>query len=103
VPALPDILTYLSALASRIVGHPLERVRIARPFVLRSVDPPIQAAAGRTVRELRRLGKRIVVGLEGELFLVIHLMIAGRLHWKPAGSKHSGWAAWAAVSTPRSP
>jgi formamidopyrimidine-DNA glycosylase len=87
MPELPDVEAYLAALRPRILGARLERVRLASLFVLRSVDPPLTAAAGRTVRELRRLGKRLVIGLEGELFLVLHLMIAGRLHWKGTGAK----------------
>jgi formamidopyrimidine-DNA glycosylase len=90
VPELPDVEAYLAALAPRIGGRRLERVRLASPFVLRSVDPPIEAVVGRRVASLRRLGKRIVVGFEGELFLVIHLMIAGRLHWRPPGSRIPG-------------
>jgi formamidopyrimidine-DNA glycosylase len=87
VPELPDILTYQEALAERIVGHRLEEVRLKTPFLLRSVDPPLSSVAGRSVARVARLGKRIVIELEGDLFLVIHLMIAGRLHWKPRGPK----------------
>jgi formamidopyrimidine-DNA glycosylase len=83
VPELPDVVVYLEALGGRILGRRLEGVRLASPFFLRSVDPPLASAAGRQVAELRRLGKRLVIGLEGELFLVLHLMIAGRLHWRP--------------------
>jgi formamidopyrimidine-DNA glycosylase len=90
VPELPDVTVYIEALDERIRGATLERVRLASPFVLRSFDPPITAAHGRTVAGLRRIGKRIVIALEGELFLVIHLMIAGRLHWKPSGAKVPG-------------
>jgi formamidopyrimidine-DNA glycosylase len=90
MPELPDITAYLEALDARVTGARLERVRLASPFVLRSFDPPISAAHGRAVTGLRRLGKRIVIGLEGDLFLVIHLMIAGRLHWKAAGAKMPG-------------
>ena len=82
MPELPDIVLYLESLRPRIVNEPLERVRLASPFVLRSVDPPLGAIEGQRVRELRRLGKRIVLGLENNLFLVIHLMIAGRLRWR---------------------
>jgi len=82
VPELPDVEVYLEALDRRIRGELLEGVRIASAFVLRTVDPPIESCAGRRVVSLQRLGKRIVLGLEGELFLVIHLMIAGRLRWK---------------------
>ena len=100
MPELPDIEAYLSALERRIVRQPLERLRLASPFVLRSVDPPIQAAAGRTVRGLRRLGKRIVIELEGGLFLVLHLMIAGRLHWKARGARIPGRVGLAAFDFP---
>jgi len=87
MPELPDVVTYIEALQSRVGGQPLNRVRLANPFVLRSVDPPIQAAAGKKVVGLSRLGKRIVFYLEGDLFFIIHLMIAGRLHWKEPGAK----------------
>jgi len=90
VPELPDITIYMEALEARIRGATLERVRLASPFVLRSFDPPIVDANGRVVTGLRRVGKRIVIALEGDLFLVIHLMIAGRLHWKAAGAKLPG-------------
>ena len=90
MPELPDITVYIEALDSRIVGQPLERTRIPKPFLLRSVDPPISAAQGRRVIGLRRMGKRIVLELEDDLFLVIHLMIAGRLRWVPAGGKVPG-------------
>lgn len=100
MPELPDILVYLEALQSRIQGQPVERVRLASPFVLRSVDPPIQAVHGRMVLGLRRLGKRIAIGLEQELFLILHLMIAGRLHWRPAGAKIPGRVGLAAFDFP---
>jgi len=90
MPELPDITIYLEALVSRVPGATLERVRLASPFVLRSFDPAIAEAHGRAVRGLRRLGKRIVIGLEGDLHLSIHMMIAGRLHWKAAGAKVPG-------------
>src|SRR2546426_11832443 len=90
MPELPDVVVYIEALEARIAGARLERARVASPFLLRSVDPPLTDAAGRRVTGLRRLGKRIVIGLEGDLFLVLHLMIAGRLHWKPAGAKLGG-------------
>src|SRR6266511_3808500 len=90
MPELPDITAYLEALDARVMGARLERVRLASPFVLRSFDPPISSSHGRAVTGLRRLGKRIVIGLEGDLFLVIHLMIAGRLHWKAAGARVPG-------------
>jgi formamidopyrimidine-DNA glycosylase len=87
VPELPDLTVYLEALAPRIGGRVLERIRIASPSLLRSVDPPVAEAAGREVVALRRVGKRIAIGLSGDLFLVIHLMIAGRLRWRPRGAK----------------
>jgi formamidopyrimidine-DNA glycosylase len=87
VPELPDLTLYLEALEPRIGGRVLERIRIAGPSLLRSVEPPIREAEGKRVVALRRLGKRIVVGLEDEIFLVLHLMIAGRLRWKPVGAK----------------
>ncbi len=83
MPELPDIQVYIEAIASRIVGHRLDGVRLASPFLLRSVAPPIDSVAGRRVVGVERVGKRIVVALADELFLVLHLMIAGRLHWKP--------------------
>ncbi len=85
MPELPDITVYIEALERRILGQTLERLRIASPFLVRSVDPPVRAAEGQAVRELRRLGKRIVLGLDDDLFLVLHLMIAGRLHWHEPG------------------
>jgi len=90
MPELPDITLYIEALEARIVGQTLERTRIPKPFLLRSVDPPMSAAQGKRVIGLRRMGKRIVVELEDDLFLVIHLMIAGRLRWVPAGGKVPG-------------
>jgi formamidopyrimidine-DNA glycosylase len=90
VPELPDVAVYLAALAPRILGARLERVRLLTPFLLRSVDPPLSAVAGTIVTGQRRLGKRLVIALDQDLFLVIHLMIAGRLHWKPAGARPPG-------------
>jgi formamidopyrimidine-DNA glycosylase len=87
MPELPDITIYLEALAPRIVGQPLERARVVSPSLLRTVDPPLSAAEGRTVVGLRRIGKRIVWEMEGKLFLVFHLMIAGRFKWRPEGTK----------------
>ena len=86
MPELPDVVVYLEALRPRILGERLERVRIASPFLLRSVEPPIAEAEGRAVTGLRRLGKRIVIALEGDVFLVLHLMIAGRLRWRDPGA-----------------
>ena len=90
MPELPDISAYLSALEPRVVGQRLERVRIASPFLLRSAAPPVSSLDGRVMRELRRVGKRIAFGVEGDLWLVLHLMIAGRLHWRPVGAKLDG-------------
>src|SRR5688572_313078 len=87
MPELPDITIYLEALAPRIVGQPLERARIVSPSLLRTVDPPLAAAEGRNVVGLRRIGKRIVWEMEGKMFLVFHLMIAGRFKWRPEGTK----------------
>jgi len=90
MPELPDVVVYIERLQPRIRGQILERVGLASPFLLRTVDPPIEEVAARRVRELRRLGKRIVIGLEADLFLVLHLMIAGRLQWKERGAKLPG-------------
>jgi formamidopyrimidine-DNA glycosylase len=90
VPELPDITVYVEALNRRVAGARLEDVRLKSSFLLRSVDPPIAALKGKVVREVRRLGKRIVFAFDGELFLVLHLMIAGRLKWRDAGKKPSG-------------
>jgi formamidopyrimidine-DNA glycosylase len=87
VPELPDITVYREALGTRVVGHVLHGVEVGSPFVLRSVDPPLSAFSGRTVTAIERLGKRIVIAADGELFLVIHLMIAGRLSWVATGKK----------------
>jgi formamidopyrimidine-DNA glycosylase len=81
VPELPDITVYVEALESRVVGQPLVAVRITTPFLLRTVDPPLQSVGGKQVRSVRRIGKRIVLALDDDLFMVLHLMIAGRLHW----------------------
>ena len=100
MPELPDITVYIEALEARIVGQPLERIRIAKPFLLRSFDPPIGMANGKKVVAVRRMGKRIVLELENDLFLVIHLMIAGRLRWQPAGTKVPGKLGLAAFDFP---
>jgi len=89
VPELPDIVVYIEALEKRILGQTLERVRIASSFLVRTADPPVSAAEGKSVVQLRRMGKRICIGLENNLWLVLHLMIAGRLHWKKRGVKVS--------------
>jgi formamidopyrimidine-DNA glycosylase len=90
MPELPDISAYIAALEMRIIGRTLERVRIVSPFLLRTANPPLSTAEGRTVRELRRVGKRIAIGMEDDLWLVLHLMIAGRLHWRPPQAKLAG-------------
>ena len=100
VPELPDVAAYLTALEPRVVGQRLERLRLASPFVLRSVDPPVAEVEGRRVVGLRRVGKRIVLAFEGELFVVIHLMVAGRLHWRPAGARPPGRVGLAALDFP---
>jgi|SRR5581483_773444 len=100
MPELPDIAAYLTALEPRIKAQPLEKVRLASPFLLRTVEPPLGAVEGRTVRELRRIGKRIVFGLDGDLWLALHLMIAGRLHWRPPGAKLAGRTTLAAFDFP---
>ncbi|MFY9560887.1 MAG: DNA-formamidopyrimidine glycosylase family protein [Terriglobales bacterium] len=89
MPELPDIVVYIEALEKRILGQTLEQVRIASPFLLRTADPPLSNAEGKAVVQLRRMGKRICIGLEEDLWLVLHLMIAGRLHWKKRGVKVS--------------
>ena len=90
MPELPDVDVYVAALEVRILGSTLEKIRLNSPFLLRTVVPPLAASDGRRVVGVRRLGKRVVIALEGALFLVIHLMIAGRLHWKPKGAKLAG-------------
>src|SRR6202007_3130072 len=115
MPELPDISAYITALEARIVGQTLEHVRLGSVFVLRTADPPISSVDGRVVRELRRIGKRIAIGVDpelppqrqrpvvgdpGELWLVLHLMIAGRLHWKAPQAKLAGRNALAAFDFP---
>ena len=97
MPELPDITVYVEALEKRVRGAVLAQVRLGSPFVLRTVEPPLAAAAGRPVAGVRRLGKRVVLELDGGLFLAIHLMIAGRLHWKPSGAKLPGKVGLAAL------
>jgi formamidopyrimidine-DNA glycosylase len=103
MPELPDIAAYLTALEGRIVGQSLERIRlaIASPFLLRTAQPPLASAEGRKVLELRRIGKRLVIGMEDDLWLVLHLMIAGRLHWRTSGAKLSGRQSLAAFDFPQ--
>ncbi len=100
MPEYPDLELYLSSLAARVIGQPLERVRLGSPFVLRSVEPPLSSTFGKKIVALRRLGKRIIFELEGELFILIHLMIAGRFQWKAAGTKIPGRAGLAAFDFP---
>ena len=87
MPELPDVTVYIEALSERVLNQPIQKIRIGSPFVVRSFDPPISAAEGKKVLALRRLGKRIVFQLDDDLFLIVHLMIAGRFHWKPKGAK----------------
>jgi formamidopyrimidine-DNA glycosylase len=100
VPELPDILAYTHALEPRIIGQPLEHVRLGSPFLLRTIQPTVADTEGRTVRELRRVGKRIAIGVDGDLWLVLHLMIAGRLHWRPPHAKLGGRRNLAAFDFP---
>jgi formamidopyrimidine-DNA glycosylase len=100
MPELPDITAYIRALEKRIVGQPLERVRLGSPFLLRTVEPPLTSVDGRVVRKLRRVGKRIAIGLDGDLWAVLHLMIAGRLHWKKRDAKLGGRQNLAAFDFP---
>ncbi|HUB53023.1 MAG TPA: DNA-formamidopyrimidine glycosylase family protein, partial [Terracidiphilus sp.] len=95
MPELPDISAYITAIEERTMGRVLERVTITSPFLLRTFEPPLASAEGRVVMAVRRVGKRIAIGVEGDFWLVIHLMIAGRLHWKPANAKIAGRAALA--------
>jgi formamidopyrimidine-DNA glycosylase len=97
MPELPDVVTYLEALRPRVLGARLERLRLLHPFVLRSVEPPLGDVVGRPVAGLRRLGKRLVIELEAQYFVVIHLMIAGRLHWRPPGARGPGKIGLAAL------
>ena len=101
MPELPDIAVYLDALERRIVGERLQQIRVQSPFLLRTFDPPLTAVAGHIVKELRRIGKRIAIGFENELWVVLHLMIAGRLHWKAPHAKLSGKYNLAAFDFPQ--
>jgi formamidopyrimidine-DNA glycosylase len=100
MPELPDIAAYITALEPRIVAQPLQHIRLSSPFLLRTVQPSLTDVEGRVVRELRRIGKRIAIGVEGDLWLVLHLMIAGRLHWRPRGTKLAGRRSLAAFDFP---
>src|SRR5580658_5735289 len=101
MPELPDIAAYISALEPRIVGQLLQRVRLASPFLLRTAQPPLASAEGRIVKQLRRIGKRIAIGMGDDLWLVLHLMIAGRLHWRPSDAKLAGRQNLAAFDFPQ--
>lgn len=101
MPELPDISAYIGALKWRIVGQPLQHIRVGSPFLLRTAQPPIAEAEGRVVEGLRRIGKRIAIGLEDDLWLVLHLMIAGRLHWRPPNAKLAGRQSLAAFDFPQ--
>src|SRR5262252_7112766 len=100
MPELPDIAAYITALETRIVGQRIDRVRLGSPFLLRSVQPPLSDAEGRSVERLRRVGKRIAIGLDGDFWLVLHLMIAGRLHWRSSQAKLGGRQNLAAFDFP---
>lgn len=100
MPELPDITAYIGALESRIVGQSLEHIRIASAFLLRTAQPPVSSVEGHIVTQLRRIGKRIAIGFDNDLWLVLHLMIAGRLHWKPPGAKLTGRNSLAAFDFP---
>jgi formamidopyrimidine-DNA glycosylase len=100
MPELPDIAAYITALESRIVGQPIQHIRLASPFLLRTAQPPLANVEGRAVCQLRRIGKRIAIGVEGDLWLVLHLMIAGRLHWRALGAKLGGRQNLAAFDFP---
>jgi len=100
VPELPDIELYLHALTPRVLNEPLERLRIGNPFIVRTIEPPVSAVEGRRVVELRRMGKRIVFAMEDDLFVVLHLMIAGRLRWKDRGAPIPGKVGLAAFDFP---
>ena len=100
MPELPDIVAYIRALESRIVAQPIQQIRLASPFLLRTAEPSITEVEGRAVCEMRRIGKRIAIGVEGDLWLVLHLMIAGRLHWRQPGAKLAGRQSLAAFDFP---
>jgi formamidopyrimidine-DNA glycosylase len=100
MPELPDISAYITALEGRIIGEPIEHVRLASPFLLRTVEPPLASVEGRKIRELRRIGKRIAIGVETDLWIVLHLMIAGRLHWRDPGATLAGRNQLAAFDFP---
>jgi formamidopyrimidine-DNA glycosylase len=100
MPELPDIAVYISALEPRIMAQPILKIRLASPFLLRTIQPPLTDVENRIVRELRRIGKRIAIGVEGDLWVVLHLMLAGRLHWRQPGAKLAGRQTLAAFDFP---
>jgi formamidopyrimidine-DNA glycosylase len=100
LPELPDVVVYIEALTSRVIGQPLDRLRLGSPFVIRTIEPPAQAFEGKRVRGLRRMGKRIVFAFEDDLFMVVHLMIAGRLRWRDRGAGFPGKGGLAAFDFP---
>ena len=100
MPELPDIAAYITALESRIVGQPIQQIRLASPFLLRTAQPPLTSVEGRVVCQLRRIGKRIAIAVDGDVWLVLHLMIAGRLHWRALGAKLGGRQNLAALDFP---
>jgi len=100
MPELPDIAAYISALEARILGQPLQQIRVASPFLLRTAQPPLASAEGRVVKQLRRIGKRISIRVANDLWLVLHLMIAGRLHWRALAAKLAGRQSLAAFDFP---
>ncbi len=101
MPELPDITAYISALEERILGQPLVKIRIGSPFLLRTADPPLASAEGQLVKGVRRIGKRVAIGMDNDVWLVLHLMIAGRLHWRKAGAKLAGRNNLAAFDFPQ--
>ena len=103
MPELPDVVVYIKALEERIQGKTLEAIRIVSPFLLRTATPPVSIAEGKKVARLRRIGKRICIGLENDLWLVLHLMIAGRLHWRARGAEISPKRNFAAFDFPDGP
>jgi len=100
MPELPDIMVYVESLEARIQGQRLQKIRLGNPFILRTFDPPLSAASDKAVRRVERMGKRIILALEDDLFVVIHLMIAGRFHWKKPGAKLPGKVGHAAFDFP---
>ncbi len=100
MPELPDIILYVESLRARVLGSQIENIRVASPFIIRSVHPPIQEAIGKRIQGIERIGKRIIFELEDELFIIIHLMIAGRFHWKKPEGKLSGKVSLLSIDIP---